>query len=246
MACVGWLQRVSRAPLACAGIAAVCPERDAALGPAPFPIWRNHRTDRERLKYGTLEHGSDLVGPKIAPMLPIVPTVFHDQPGGEVSSGAHALRVMDRAGRHSANDPVMPGNVTAVFSPPCAPELDGTERPWLPLGQRFRSHAPRNDGDAMADAVCRAWQRVTIERRKTVPLRRVDGAPTVPGPCDRCERDRGAGSGSAAGHAVSDHAAAGSRHRRPGRRFEPIAQSGSMLTSLPRRGTKMLWARRRP
>jgi len=112
---------------------AVCPERDAAF---------------------------DLV-------LPIVSTsamqAFLDQLSVQVAPGAHALVVMDRAGWHCANDLVTPDNLAPIFLPPYSPELNGIERLWLYLKERFLSHRSWADYDAIVDAVCRAWQRVTAE-----------------------------------------------------------------------------------
>jgi hypothetical protein len=89
---------------------AVCPERDAAFG---------------------------LV-------LPIVSTnamqTFLDQLSSQVSPGAHAMLVIDRAGWHCANDLVRPENITAVFLPPYSPELNAIERLWLYLKKRLPSH----------------------------------------------------------------------------------------------------------
>ncbi len=112
---------------------AVCPERDAAFG---------------------------LV-------LPIVSTdvmqTFLDQLSGQVAPGAHALLIMDRAGWHCANDLIMPENITAAFLPPYSPELNAIERLWLYLKERFLSHRLWSDYDAIVDAVCKAWQRVTSD-----------------------------------------------------------------------------------
>lgn len=86
-----------------------------------------------------------------------------DQRSGRAATGAHALLVMDRAGRPCADDPVMPNNITPVFLPPSSPGLDAIERLWLCLKGRFLSHSLGPDRDAIPDAVGQAWQRVTGE-----------------------------------------------------------------------------------
>jgi hypothetical protein len=87
-------------------------------------------------------------------VLPIVSTsamqTFRDQLSGQVTPGAHMLLIIDRAGWHCAGDLVMPDNITAVFLPPYSPELNAIERLWP-------------DYDAIVDAVCKAWQRVTSD-----------------------------------------------------------------------------------
>jgi len=128
---------------------AVCPERDTAFG---------------------------LV-------LPLVSTdvmqTFLDQLSGEVSPGAHALLIMDRAGWHCANDLVMPDNITAVFLPPYSPELNAIERLWLYLKERFLSHRLWPDYDAIVEAVCQAWQRVTSDPGRIKSLCSMEWAQTV-------------------------------------------------------------------
>jgi hypothetical protein len=128
---------------------AACPERDAAFG---------------------------LV-------LPIVSTgamqAFLDQFSEEIATEAHALLVMDRAGWHCANDLVVPDNITPVFLPPYSPELNSIERLWLHLKERFLSHRLWADYDAIVDAVCRAWKRVTNDTGRIKSLCSIDWARTV-------------------------------------------------------------------
>jgi hypothetical protein len=70
-------------------------------------------------------------------VLPIVSTdvmqAFLDQLSDQVTPGAHALLIMDRAGWHCANDLVMLDNITAVLLPPDSPESNAIERLWLYL-----------------------------------------------------------------------------------------------------------------
>ncbi len=73
------------------------------------------------------------------------------------------LIIMDRAGWHCANDLVRSDNIPAVLLPPYSPELDAIERPWLYLEERFLSHRLWPDHDAIVDAVCKSWQRVTSD-----------------------------------------------------------------------------------
>jgi hypothetical protein len=128
---------------------AVCPERDAAFG---------------------------LV-------LPIVSTnamqTFLDQLSDQLTPKTHALVLMDRAGWHCANDLVIPPNLTPIFLPPYSPELNAIERLWLYLKERFLSHRLWTDYDAIVDAVCRAWQRVTNEIGRIKSLCSIEWAKPV-------------------------------------------------------------------
>jgi hypothetical protein len=104
---------------------------------------------------------------------------FLDQLSDQVTPGAHALLIMDRAGWHCANDLVMPDNITAVFLPPYSPELNAIERLWLYLKERFLSHRLWPDYDAIVDAVCQAWQRVTSDTGRIKSLCSMEWATSV-------------------------------------------------------------------
>ena len=68
--------------------------------------------------------------------------------------GAHALRV--------------PDGVTLVPLPPYSPELNPVERVWLYLRERFMSHRLLDSYDAIVDACCAAWNRLTPERLRSL------------------------------------------------------------------------------
>jgi hypothetical protein len=57
-----------------------------------------------------------------------------------VAPGAHAVVVMDRAGWHIAAALTVPANLTPLFLPAYAPELNAIERVWLYLRERLLSH----------------------------------------------------------------------------------------------------------
>jgi transposase len=99
---------------------------------------------------------------------------FLDQLSNQVAPGAHAVLIMDRAG-----DLVMPDNITAVFLPPYSPELNAIERLWLYLKERFLSHRLWADYDAIVDAVCKAWQRVTSDTGRIKSLCSMEWATPV-------------------------------------------------------------------
>ena len=78
-----------------------------------------------------------------------------------------------------AKDLVMPDTITAVLLPPCSPELNAIERLWLYLKERFLSHRLWPDHDAIVDAVCQAWQRVTSDTGRVKSLSSMERATTV-------------------------------------------------------------------
>jgi hypothetical protein len=128
---------------------AVCPERDAAFG-LVLPVV-----------------GADVM------------QTFLDQLSAQVSPGADALLIMDRAGWHCAGDLVMPDNITAVLLPPYLPELNAIERLWLYLKERFHSHRLWPAYDAIVEAVCQAWQRVTRDAGRIKSLCSMEWAQAV-------------------------------------------------------------------
>ena len=50
---------------------------------------------------------------------------------------AHALLVLDGAGRHRAKDLVVPPNITLLALPPYSPELNPVENVWQFLRQNL-------------------------------------------------------------------------------------------------------------
>jgi transposase len=80
-----------------------------------------------------------------------------DELAHAVSPGAHAVVLMDRAGWHIARELDLPANLTPVFLPAYAPELNAIERVWLYLRERFLSHRLWPSYDDVLDACCAAW-----------------------------------------------------------------------------------------
>lgn len=80
----------------------------------------------------------------------------------------HALMVMDGASWHRAHGLKVPPNVSLVTLPSYSPELNPIERIWLYLRERHLSHRLIEDYDAIVDVCCRAWNRLTTERLKSL------------------------------------------------------------------------------
>ena len=83
-------------------------------------------------------------------------------------AGEHAVLVLDRAGWHRAKRLAVPSNVTLVWLPPYAPELNPVERVWLYLRERHLSHRLLDAYDAIVDALRQAWNALTAERLQSL------------------------------------------------------------------------------
>ena len=83
-----------------------------------------------------------------------------DELSRAITSGAHGLVIMDRAGWHCASELAVPANLTPVFLPAYSPELNAIERLWLFLRERFLSHRLWPTYDHIVEACCRAWNSV--------------------------------------------------------------------------------------
>ena len=100
-----------------------------------------------------------------------------------VRPGAHAVVLMDRAGWHIAKDLAkdltVPANLTLLFLPPYAPELNAIERVWLHLRERFLSHRFWPTYDDILDACCAAWNALLDDTGRIRSLCSLDWAAPV-------------------------------------------------------------------
>lgn len=121
--------------------------------------------------FAAVEAGTDNA---FALILPHVNTeamqVFLDRFAQTIGEDEHVAMVLDRAGWHGAKALVVPDNITLVALPPYAPELNPVERVWLYLKERFLSHRLHADYDAIADAACQAWNRLTADAGRLTSL----------------------------------------------------------------------------
>lgn len=95
-------------------------------------------------------------------------SVFLEHFAKGLASDEHAVMVLDQAGWHGARSLRIPDNVSLVPLPPYAPELNPVERVWLYLRERFLSHRLLGGYDAIVDACCSAWNRLTSERLRSL------------------------------------------------------------------------------
>jgi len=77
-----------------------------------------------------------------------------------VAPGAHAVVLMDRAGWHTTSELTLPGNISLMFLPSRAPELNPVENIWQFLRQTYLSNRVFETHDEILDAACQAWNRL--------------------------------------------------------------------------------------
>ncbi len=90
-----------------------------------------------------------------------------DEISRHVARRAHAVLLLDRAGWHTTAKLKVPKNITLIFLPPRAPELNPVENVWQYLRQNWLSNRVFEGYDAIIDAACHAWREL-IKRPKTI------------------------------------------------------------------------------
>jgi hypothetical protein len=93
---------------------------------------------------------------------------FLDHFAATLAEDAHAVLVLDRAGWHGSRSLVVPPSSTLAPLPSYAPEPNPVERVWLSLRERFLSHRPLENHDAIVRACCEAWNALTPERLRSL------------------------------------------------------------------------------
>ena len=80
-----------------------------------------------------------------------------------VAKGALAVLLLDRAGWHTTGHLVVPKNLTLIFLPSRAPELNPVENVWLYLRQNWLSNRVFDTYEAIVEAACEAWRRLIAQ-----------------------------------------------------------------------------------
>ena len=86
-----------------------------------------------------------------------------DEISSNVAKGAHAVVLLDRAGWHITSKLDMPENITPIFLPSRAPELNPVENVWQYLRQNWISNTVFENYDAIVDAACDAWRKLIAQ-----------------------------------------------------------------------------------
>ena len=77
--------------------------------------------------------------------------------GRRVTTGAHAVLLLDGAGWHTSPKLRIPENISLLPLPSYSPELNPVENIWEFLRGNFLSHRVWESYDAIVDACCHAW-----------------------------------------------------------------------------------------
>ena len=84
-----------------------------------------------------------------------------DEISRTVKRRAHAVLLLDRAGWHTTGRLAVPKNISLVFLPSRAPELNPVENIWQYLRANWLSNRVFDSYEAIIDAACDAWNRLT-------------------------------------------------------------------------------------
>lgn len=86
-----------------------------------------------------------------------------DEISQHVARGAHAVLLLDRAGWHTTAKLDVPRNMTLIFLPSRAPELNPVENVWQYLRANYLSNRVFENYDGIIDAACEAWRILTAQ-----------------------------------------------------------------------------------
>jgi transposase len=95
---------------------------------------------------------------------------FLDQFAATIGEDEQVVLILDQAGWHGAHALRVPASITLVPLPPYSPELNPVEWVWEYMKERFLSLRLHNDYDAIADAACKAWNRLCADTGRITSL----------------------------------------------------------------------------
>jgi hypothetical protein len=94
-----------------------------------------------------------------------------------VAKGAHAVLLLDRAGWHTTKKLVMPRNITPILLPSRAPELNPVENVSQYLRKNRLANTVFENDDAIVEAACDAWRKLTAMPETITSIGMRDRAP---------------------------------------------------------------------
>lgn len=74
-----------------------------------------------------------------------------------VARGAHAVVLLDRAPWHTTAKLTLPRNISLIFLPSCAPELNSVENVWQFLRTNWLANTVFDGMDHIINAASNAW-----------------------------------------------------------------------------------------
>ena len=87
-----------------------------------------------------------------------------------VAPGAHAVLLLDRAGWHMTAKLKVPKNITLLFLPSRAPELNPVENLWQFLRQIYLPNRVFETYQDILDAACEAWNNIIDQPWKIMSI----------------------------------------------------------------------------
>ena len=87
-----------------------------------------------------------------------------------VAEGAHAVLLLDRAGWHTTDKLHVPSNITAIFLPSRAPELNPVENIWQYLRANWLSNTVFETYEDIIDAACEAWRKLIAQPHRITSI----------------------------------------------------------------------------
>lgn len=87
-----------------------------------------------------------------------------------VAEGAHAVLLLDRAGWHTTDKLHVPSNITAIFLPSRAPELNPVENIWQYLRANWLSNTVFETYEDIIDAACVAWRKLIAQPNRITSI----------------------------------------------------------------------------
>lgn len=86
-----------------------------------------------------------------------------DEISRHVAKGAHAVLILDRAGWHTTTKLDVPSNITPIFLPSRAPELNPVENIWQFMRSNWLSNRVFDTYEAIIHAACEAWVKLLAQ-----------------------------------------------------------------------------------
>ena len=99
-----------------------------------------------------------------------------DEISSQVTPGAHAVLMVDRAGWHTTDKLVIPSNITILFLPPRSPELNPVENIWQFMRDNWLSNRIFKSYDEIVAICCEAWNKLIDHPWKIMSIGRREWA----------------------------------------------------------------------
>ncbi len=93
-----------------------------------------------------------------------------DEISSQVSPGAHAILIIDRAGWHTTDKLVIPPNITILLLPPRSPELNPVENIWQFMRDNWISNRVFKSYDEIVAISAEAWNKLIDQPWKIISI----------------------------------------------------------------------------